>query len=80
MSVACQTDLLGDDVIQLMNSQEEVAQLKQTVQAMQDDLSKQALSREAVEKDNQLLKFYTGKYELHACALLYVHALHSTTY
>ena len=44
MSVACQTDLSGDDVIQLMNSQEEVAKVKQTVLALQDDLSKQALT------------------------------------
>ena len=78
MSVACQTNLLGDEMIQLMNSQEEVEQLKQTVQAMQDDLSKQALSREAVEKDSQLLKFYTGKCEL--CMIIYVHALYSTAY
>lgn len=40
MSMTCQTDLLVDDVIQTLNSQEEVAKLKQIVQAMQGDLSK----------------------------------------
>ena len=73
MGVACQTDLLGDDVIQLMNSQEEVAKLKQTVQAIQDDFSKRTLTHEAVEKDNQLLKFYTGKCDL--CTLISMYTI-----
>ena len=42
--MACQTDLLADDVIHMLNSQEEVAKLKQTVQAMQGDLSKSAVT------------------------------------
>lgn len=49
---------------QLKNSQEEVAKLKQTLKAVQDDLSKRALTRDAMEKDNHLLKFYTGKSEV----------------
>ena len=44
MSMTCQTDLLVDDVIQTLNSQEEVAKLKQIVQAMQGDLSKWAVT------------------------------------
>lgn len=75
--MACQTDLSGDDVIQmkqlLKNSQEEVAKLRQTVQAVQDDLTKRTLTREAVEKDNHLLKFYTGKHEaMHAYIQMFI--------
>ena len=78
MSTSCQTDLSGDDVIQLMNSQEEVAKLKQVVWAMQDNFSKQALTHEEVKKDNHLLKFYTGKYEV-VHAYIYMHCIQPCT-
>ena len=55
-SVSCQTELSGNDLEkleqQLQTTQNEVKKLHGT--------AKQSLTCDALKKDNQLLKFYTG--------------------